>query len=127
METTLIAWPAIIKYSGDAELAFVDSQSAWDADRHLHGARYEKSDALIDSKGEIYALLNHAKSHVQPEPTGKFASLDEVLELVRAHAAQSGACCVAKFSASSVEEAVRSVGAADAVKPSRNPTAKNVV
>lgn len=101
----MITWPAIVKYAGEAELAYVEDQAAWDADAHLHGFRYEASDVLIDSNGATYALPNAAHGWVKPEPTGKSASLEEVIEMVRAHAAQMGSCCVAKFSASSIQEA----------------------
>jgi hypothetical protein len=109
----LITWPAIIKYSGDAELAYIGTQAEWDADAHLHGFRVEQTDVLIDSNGEIYALSTVVNGTVLPEPTGKLASLEQVVELVRAHASQLGSCCVAKFSASSVREALRSVSALD--------------
>jgi hypothetical protein len=109
----LITWPAIIKYAGQAELAYVQDQAEWNADVHLHGFRYEMTDVLIDSKGEIYALLNAVNGPVRPEPMGRFARLEEVIEMVRAHAAQMGSCCVSKFYASSIQEAVSAVSALD--------------
>ena len=110
----MITWPAIIKYSGEAELTYVESQAEWNADAHLHGFRYEKADVLIDSNGEIYALSNVVvNDSVRPEPTGKLASLEKVIEMVRAHASQMGSCCVSKFSASSIQEAVYAVSALD--------------
>lgn len=109
----MITWPAIVKYSGDAELAYVENQATWDADAHLHGYRYEKTDVLIDSNGQVYALSNAANGSMQPEPAGKFASLEEVVEMVRAHVSQMGSCCVSKFSATSIREAVCAVSAFD--------------
>jgi hypothetical protein len=109
----LITWPAIIKYIGQAELAYVQDQAEWDADVHLHGFRYEKADVLIDSQGEIYALLNAVNGLVRPEPMGEFARLEEVIEMVRAHASQLGSCCVSKFYASSIHEAVCAVSTLD--------------
>ena len=109
----LITWPAIIKYAGEAELAYVKDQAAWEADAHLHGFRYEKADMLIDVCGEIYSLSNVANGSVRPEPTGKFTQLEEVIELVRAHAAQQGSCCVAKFYAASIREAIGAVSTLD--------------
>ena len=106
-----LVWPAIIKYAGQAELAYVKNQVEWDADAHLHGFRYEKADVLIDSNGEIYTLSNAVNGSVMPESTGKFAELEEVIEIVRAHAAQMGSCCVSKFSALSIREAVCAVSA----------------
>lgn len=108
-QTPSITWPAIIKYSGQAELAYVKDQAEWDADVHLHGFRYEKADVLIDSVGEIYALPNAVNGSVRPESTREFARLDEVIEMVRAHAAQMGSCCVSKFYASTIHDAVCAV------------------
>lgn len=108
-----IAWPAIVKYAGQAELAYVNDQTEWDADVHRHGLRYEKDDMFIDSKGEIYTLSNALNGSVRPTPTGKHALLAEVIEMVRAHAAQMGTCCVSKFYASSIYEAVCAVSVLD--------------
>ena len=108
-----IVWPAIIKYAGQAELAYVQDQAQWDADAHLHGSRYEKTDVLIDSNGEIYMLSNAVNGSVRPESTGKFTELEEVIEMVRAHASQMGSCCISKFSALSIREAVCAVRAFD--------------
>lgn len=105
-----IDWPAIIRYAGQAELAFVADQAAWNSDPDLHGARYEPDDVLIDSGGAIHSLPSFAQGLPQPVSTGRQAALEEVIELVRAHAAQAGACCVAKFHAASIREAVRAVG-----------------
>jgi len=105
----LITWPAIIKYIGQAELAYVQDQAEWDADVHLHAFRYEKADVLIDSQGEIYALLNAVNGSVRPEPMGEFARLEEIIEMVREHASQLSSCCVSKFYASSIHEAVCAV------------------
>lgn len=104
-----VAWPAIVKYAGAAELTYVASQTIWDADAHLHGARYEQGDVLIDSNGGIYAFLNGPKHLATPIATGQSARLEEVLDMVRAHAAQAGACCVAKFYAASIREAIEAV------------------
>jgi hypothetical protein len=108
-----IAWPAIIKYAGQAELAYVKDQTEWDADEHLHGFGYEKTDVLIDSNGEIYTLSHVMNGSVRPKPAGEVVLLEEVIEMVRAHAAQMGACCVSKFYASSIYEAVCAVSILD--------------
>jgi hypothetical protein len=112
-QTPSIAWPAIIKYAGQAELAYVKDQAAWDADALLYGFRNEKADVLIDSNGEIYTLSNVMNGSVRPEPACEVVLLEEVIEMVRAHAAQMGACCVSKFYASSIYEAVCAVSILD--------------
>lgn len=102
----MVNWPACIKYTGDAELVCVSSQSEWDRDEDLHGHEYDESDCLVDSSGQVFSLNKKAGNHVEPAPSGEHMTLGEVLEVVRAHASQSGTCCVAKLSASSVREAI---------------------
>ncbi|CAG0949851.1 hypothetical protein MTYP_00128 [Methylophilaceae bacterium] len=109
----LIHWPAVIHFTGHAELAYVGSQAQWDADGHLHASGYRPADRLIDSSGRIWSL-GRGHPHAIPQFSGETASLDTLIALVRAHAAQSGECCVAKLSAASVAEAIRMVKSLDA-------------
>jgi len=102
-------WPAIICFHGDAELAYVPDQTAWDQNPHLHGQNFHPKDSLIDAQGNCFAL-NGSADKVHLQPTGTSLGLDEVLQLVRRHAAQDGACCVAKLSAASIAEAIALVG-----------------
>jgi hypothetical protein len=107
--TNAIIWPAIIHYHGQAELGFVFDQQSWENDQHLQVARYHASDELIDSVGRIYRLVNQVNAPVSIEPIGKITPLQDVVEMVRRHASVSGTCCVAKFSATSIQEAISSL------------------
>lgn len=109
--TPTIAWPAIIQYTVQAELVYIRNQAEWDADRHLHGFRHGKADILIDSDGAVYRLTDARNGSTMPESTGKTASLQQIIEMVRAHASQTGSCCVAKFSVASIREAIAAVNA----------------
>jgi hypothetical protein len=102
-------WPAIIHYQGDAELAFVANRSVWDNDADLHRFGFQEGDRLIDSDGEIFLLTGKPGRPAKIHSTGQTADLDMLSELVRAHAAQIGNCCVAKFSVASAAEAVLAV------------------
>jgi hypothetical protein len=104
-----IHWPAFIQYAGQAELAFVADQPAWEAEVRLHSHIYQPADRLVDSLGQLYAFGRDGDALVL-EATSQKLVLDELLQLVRAHAAQAGLCCIAKLSASSIAEAVRLVG-----------------
>lgn len=105
---TMINWPAIIKYSGDDELAFVSSQKEWDEDPDLHFF-YEPDDCLIDSEGATYHLKNRENNHVTPETTGKTVSLDLLNTLIQKHASQLGNSCVAKIACESISDAITAV------------------
>lgn len=110
MESKRIAWPGIIKYSGDAELVYVASRARWESDATLRYDRYHRDDRLIDTTGACFRLAALRDGCVMPEFTGEILSLEEVVVLLKEHAAQSGTCCVAKLGASSVAEAIRTAG-----------------
>ena len=110
MKNTPIIWPAILKYDGDAELAFIADQAAWNNDPHLHNASYVADDMLIDSQGCIHSLANHLESQVTPQATAGSLSLQQVITLIKAHLSELGSCCVSKFYASSIQQAISIVG-----------------
>lgn len=105
----MVNWPGIIKHSDDAELVYVGDQSAWDNEADLHYIKYDESDCLIDASGNIYTLTKQGNKHVKPEPNGVSMSLDEILGIVKAHAAQSGSCCVSKLYAPTIYHAFKIV------------------
>lgn len=104
-----IMWPALLRLSGEAELQVVHDALQWDSDPHLHAAHYLPSDALIDAEGRIYMLERTMEGRASPVFTGEHASLETVVAAIQAHAAQSGSCCAAKFSAATIREAIAAV------------------
>lgn len=109
MDNQLLNWPGIIKHSGDAELTYVSGQTEWDNDADLHYFEFDESDCLIDSTGNLFNLTKREDKYVTPEPSGRSMPLDEILALIKAHAAQKGSCCVAKIYAPTIDEAFRIV------------------
>ena len=107
----MIIWPAILKYAGEKELTFISNQSEWNCDADLHFFSYEAKDMLIDSEGFIHSLANRKNNFVTPVPTNHSLSLQEVIELVKAHLSELGSCCVSKLSAQSIKHAIDIVGA----------------
>lgn len=104
----MIHWPAILCFNGDADLVYIPDQAAWEGAPHLQGQSFHPEDRLIDSSGNSF-ILARIDGKVIPQPTRITIGLDEVLDLVRRHAAQDGACCVAKLSAASIAEAIAMV------------------
>lgn len=98
--------PAFIKFHGDDELHFIGSQNAWKEDAQLIQTRFHPDDMLVDANGNQFSLQRELDDHVRCTPIAGSLSLEEVLQLVRRHAAQDGACCVAKLSAGSIAEAI---------------------
>jgi hypothetical protein len=105
----MVKWPGIIKYLCDVELTYVNDQSEWDNDADLHSLNYDESDYLIDSTGNLYTLTNRNNGYVKPEENGSAMSLGEILELIKAYAAQIGECCVSKMYAPSINDAFKIV------------------
>ena len=88
MENQLLSWPGIIKHSGDTELTYVSDQAEWDSDADLHDFEFDEADCLIDSNGILFNLTKREDYYVKPEVSGHSMTLDEILALVKAHAAQ---------------------------------------
>lgn len=100
------ALPACVRFHGDDELHFIGTQDAWRQDVQLSRGQIHPDDRLIDADGYLYTLERDADGHLGCRRAPGRLSLPEVLQLVRRHAAQDGACCVAKLSAASIAEAI---------------------
>ena len=105
----MINWPAIIKHSGDDELIYIRDQMQWDIETELHSFEYIVTDCLIDSSGHVFDLTNREDGVVRPKAKTDVIELKVILGLVKAHAAQSGSCCVAKLYAPTIQEAYKIV------------------
>ena len=102
-------WPCIIKHSDDAELVYIHDQAEWNNDADLHYFEYDESDYLVDSLGKIYKLTTRVNKYVIPQHCGASMTLQEILGLIKAHAAVKGSCCVAKLYAPTIIEALKIV------------------
>lgn len=109
----MINWPAIIKHSDDAELTYINSLQDWLADTDLHTFEYDETDYIVDSTGNVFNLINRESIRIKPLSTGHSLTLDVILGLVKAHAAQKGSCCVAKLYAPSIRDAFKIIKSLD--------------
>jgi hypothetical protein len=103
----LIQWPAIIKLHADDELIFVSDAVQFASDAALQLTHVQAQDRLIDSSGAVYHISN--RPTLELASTGVMLSLDEVEDLLRSHLSNNGTCCVSKFYATSIREALVSV------------------
>jgi hypothetical protein len=106
----MVAWPAVLKYRGEHELTFILDQSAWNLDAELHLFGYDPEDILIDSEGSIFSLTNQNNNFIISEQSEQKIDLESVLDLIKAHESQLGACCASKLSFQSIAEAIMVIG-----------------
>jgi len=109
----MISWPGVVSMAGDAELIYVADQRDWDEDDGPCHSVYAEDDYLLDASGQVYRLVKTVAGRTIPEATTATRTLIEVLGLVKAHAAQSGSCCVAKLYAASIRQAIELVKSVD--------------
>ena len=117
MGNSLINWPAVIKHSGDAELVYINDQAQWDDEFDANNLDPDDSDYLIDCSGNTFSLIKSASGRVELQLRGETRSLEDLLGLIKAHASQTGSCCVAKLYAPSFVDAfkmLKSINADDA-------------
>lgn len=98
-----IAWPAVIQYRGDPELELIENAEDWQQ-FHDSVSGLDPADRLIDSSGQAFRIDSKGEAKWQDQ-----LSLEDVLGVVKAHMADSGACCVAKTYAPSIHEAIEMV------------------
>ena len=99
----MIRYPAIIRHGGDPELTYLPDSEALDM---LDSRDVSTEDYLIDSDGRMFSLISD-DSGLKAEMLAEVMPLHELLGLVRAHAANTGSCCVAKMYAPTIEEAIK--------------------
>lgn len=99
-----VQWPAILKLHGADELIYLQDHAAWLSDGHLQAMHLTADDNLIDSAGLCFQVAKNRNERLIA--TGERLGLSQIIQLVRMHAAQDGACCVAKLHANSIADAI---------------------
>jgi hypothetical protein len=103
----LVQWPAMIKLHADDELIFISDAAQLVSDNAINLKHIQAQDMLIDSSGAIYRI-SHGQT-LEVIYAGSKLSLHDVEALLRLHLSNNGNCCVSKFHASSIREAIISV------------------
>lgn len=105
----MIEWPAVIKLQGDDELIFIASQQAWESSDERQQAFFSDDDCLVDSQGKVYRFSLAPNQSVMLRATDEYLDTEQLILLVKAHMSLIKACCVAKFYAENVAEAILAV------------------
>lgn len=102
-----IQWPAIVKLDADDELIFISDADEFANDKALRQMQLQAQDKLIDSMGAVFTIRNRPALTLTAAESA--LSLDAVEDLLRLHLSNHGTCCVSKFHANSIREALMSV------------------
>lgn len=103
-----VYWPAILVFSGDDELQYIESQHAWMSDPDLTNNFYDSSDRLIDSKGNVFSIEETPAGLILYNQ-GEHISVAQIDELARRHLSSAGQVCVSKFASTSIIDAFNTV------------------
>ena len=103
----MVTWPAIIKYVGEHELAFIENENEWLVDPDLHFPSYTSGDQIIDSSGNLYDLpYDDIEKMVQIVKTNKSIKLSEFEVLIKNHMVSLNLCCSSKIKLSSFNDGI---------------------
>ena len=102
----MVDWPVILKHANDPELDYFEDLEKLRTSIEQFGVGSFEDDYLIDSGGKVYALDTNDAGKVVLKDLDRLKTLEQVLGLVKAHAAQAEFCCVAKLWAPTIREAL---------------------
>jgi len=108
-----IKWPAVLNYADTAELVYLSNESDWQREAEFQKNHYKDGDRIIDSSGNVFHLATAENGPVALISTHKSLSLHDFLGMIKAHASEQGACCVAKLYAPSFDDAFKMLDALD--------------
>lgn len=103
-DISLVNFPAIIKLHLDNELILMTTMSDFEHNIDITHMHFQPDDKLIDKYGRIFKIDNTAQLTLTA--TSDFMPIGLVIELIQLHFSNDGACCVSKFSAQTIEEAL---------------------
>jgi hypothetical protein len=100
----LVNFPAVIKLHADDELMLIANKFAFENDHNLTNMYFQPQDILIDSRGHVFNIQKAERLYLLK--ADDILPLDEIIKLVKLHLSNHGACCISKFSADSIEDAL---------------------
>ncbi|WNC72054.1 DUF4144 family protein [Thalassotalea psychrophila] len=104
----MITWPALIKHDGEDELIYISSLIEWQNDEEMLLYIFTDRDVLIDSAGKVFSL-SVLQADINSNDYLAVASVDNMVELVRDHAAIARQCCIEKINCQTTRQAVELV------------------
>lgn len=102
----MINWPGVLKHADDPELDYFENLGEFANSSANNLSVGDERAHFIDSQGQVYDLRQTESGAIRLEDTGERRTLEQVLGLVKAHAAQAEYCCVAKLWAPTIRDAI---------------------
>ena len=102
----MISWPGVIQHADDPELDYLETPEAFEISATSNVSAFDENTLFIDSKGLVYELHQTDSGATRLRDTGERRTLEQVLGLVKAHAAHAEQCCVAKLWAPTIRDAI---------------------
>lgn len=103
----MVEWPAVIKYEGDDELTYVDSDTEWVRDSAMYLYNHNGNNSLIDSNGTIFSLKLNDNGGTGINHTGDVISHEDFTRLVRIHASTVNRCCIEKIGFRDIADGIK--------------------
>lgn len=103
-DLNLVHFPAVIKLHADDELMLVATSADFENNPDLGRMYFQPQDILIDKLGHVFKLCN--AEQLTLTATSDVMQMDEIIKLIQLHLSNHGTCCVAKFSADTIEDAL---------------------
>jgi len=100
-----VKWPAIVRFDNSDELDVIEDEANW----REYASSIGGSCQLISSDGTVYSISRTPDGSATLDNSGSAINVDNAVDLARCHMAAQAHCCVSKFNASSVEEAIAAI------------------
>jgi hypothetical protein len=100
-----VNFPAVIKLHADDELILIANELEFKNNQNLRNTYLQPQDILIDNSGHIFNI--HNTEQLALSKTDDVMQLNEVIKLVQLHLSNNGTCCISKFSAHSIQDALK--------------------
>lgn len=103
-DINLVHFPAIIKLHADDELILIADKSTFENTQNLKNMYFQPQDIVIDKRGHIFKI--EQSQHLVLSKTCDVMQLEDIIKLIQLHLSNDQTCCVSKFSAHSIQDAL---------------------
>ncbi len=100
----MFKWPCLFKLAGDNELIYLKKEN--ELAKECQSLIWTEADHLIDSNGQRFSVSETSSGTFVYLKQGKPLSLEQITELIQAHAFSQNQLCLTKIKFPSIAEAI---------------------